>query len=141
MSQAFCSIFALTKGVLSHSYVYTLMGRDGDLVYAKIGYSTNIHGRFHTLIVDCPEPPMMAASIRVWSRKRARQVESALHKALAKWRVNGEWFRFSPADKAEVNRISSEVLESLHQRGGERLRWTRLNIGALIEVAEDRILP
>jgi hypothetical protein len=120
--------------VFRYHYVYTLMGHDGPDVYAKIGMTQALHRRLHDLLEECPSPPAYVAFIEIQSKRRARILERILHIAMNKWLVQGEWFRFPHAEKAEVNRASQAVLKMLSAGSCKPLRWVRLkDVSALKE--------
>jgi Meiotically Up-regulated Gene 113 (MUG113) protein len=133
------SIKSIADGQFRYCYVYALMGHDGPDVYAKIGMTQNLHSRLNDLVVECPTPPRYAAFVRIMGRGRALTIERMMHIALKKWRVKGEWFKFTHAEKQEVNLASRTVLALLSvDRGLKPLQWQRMNIGALTARGELR---
>ena len=71
-------------------YVYFVQcGTDGPI---KIGYTSDPAKRLSGLQVGSPEQLYMLGAVRA-----RREVEGALHQALSKYRIGGEWFEPSAA--------------------------------------------
>lgn len=60
--------------------------------YAKVGYTSKIEKRIHTLKVGCPHPISHFRFFPMPDAESAHKAERATHKALARHRAHGEWF-------------------------------------------------
>jgi hypothetical protein len=121
-------------GRLIGCYTYMMLCEDGDNVHIKIGMSQEPQKRALTIYNNSPLIIEWMALVDMQSRERALNLERALHHALAKWRTNGEWFKFPRADKAEFNRLQQEALQK-YQSPSRRLRWGKINVRRLAKQA------
>jgi hypothetical protein len=92
-----------TDGRLAGCYLYFLVCREGDVFFIKIGITKSPAERLRSLVNNCPIKADRFATVRLWSREKARSLEAKLHETLSDNRVTGEWFKFSPADKEAFN--------------------------------------
>lgn len=97
------------SGRIDGSYVYMLLCSEGDAIYIKIGMTCTPTKRLYALVNNCPLKPEIFATANVYSRKMAYAVERALHRKMRHWRQHGEWFRLTPAERAEFNQGWKDV--------------------------------
>lgn len=124
-------------GNLIGCYVYMAMCADGDQIHIKIGMSQDPQKRIVALANNSPLVIECLAIVSLQSRQRAAKLERDLHDALAKWRTNGEWFKFSTSDKAEFNRLQGTALDK-YQSPSRKLKWAKLNVREIMKSARAR---
>lgn len=117
------------------NFIYAIVGgfSAGDF-FVKIGRSKDPIQRYWSLSTGIPfESTMLYAPTR--TRGRAVELETALHHALADYRVHGEWFRFDRETKAKFHAEAARLyLESEE----EPLRWNKISVkdaGAMVMLA------
>jgi len=74
------------------AHVYIIQQDGGDRC-VKIGASETPEQRIKTLQTGSPYKLAVLALINADNMEHARWMESAMHRRLAKYRINGEWFR------------------------------------------------
>ena len=90
--------------------VYFLQCAQTGLV--KIGVAANIRARVVDIDQECPTLLIYLGAV-----KAGRELESALHRQLAKYRVHGEWFSPSDAVLSELRRRGCQPLLHLKAPG------------------------
>ena len=121
-------------------YVYLMFCDAGDQIRIKIGLSKNPIARLRAIRTSSALEPQLLAVVQVEDLYCAQRLETDLHLAFDKWRTVGEWFCFSPADKAEFNHRSRAVLDQ-HSMNGRRLCWRKIPVGGLIALRKRGNLP
>ncbi len=94
-------------------YIYILAGSDG---WHKVGVSWNIPQRRDHVSWDEPHRRPITVARQYWVGPSAYVIEHAIHKALARFERQGEWF------DASLRRCSREVCFQL-RRNGIAPRW------------------
>lgn len=107
-------------------YLYMLLCQSAG-IHIKIGVSDNPLERLIALSVGCPLPLGVLATTMFPSRKIAFRAEKMLHHAFADHHENGEWFRFSPDEKAVFN-STLRIALSVFASPSTPIRWTKLNV-------------
>lgn len=118
-------------GRLRGAYVYLLLCREGDAIFAKAGRAQDPISRARDLLVGCPLAPGVLAVAELPSRPLALRAENALHRALERWHARGEWYRFGQADRAAFNDAWRAALAEFASPSWP-IRWTKLSMPALI---------
>lgn len=123
-------------GRLRGCWVYFLLCRDDDgPVYVKIGISRRPTARLRELLSGCAVAPQLFGFVALPSRRHALNLEYALHKALCRWRAEGEWFKLSMEERMEFNSIRKSVF-ALHAKAEWPLRLQYADIQELLRVWE-----
>lgn len=125
-----------SEGRLILCYVYLLLCADDD-IHIKIGMSQEPLKRALALRNNCPLPLNTMAVVDLQSRRMALGLERDLHKALANWRTNGEWFKFSLEDKQKFNELTQNALKKYSSKS-RLLKWTKINLKELASQATQR---
>lgn len=128
-----------SDGRLVGSFVYMLLCQQGGPIHVKIGLSDDPFKRLSALRNTCAVTPRRFAVTSVPSRLMAKRLEAALHKELSPWRKHGEWFEFTPEEKADFNR-GWQVVFARQQRNmrGYPLKWEHLSVAEIVKAAEAR---
>jgi hypothetical protein len=126
------------EGRVVGSFVYLLLCWDETRIYIKVGHSIQPEKRFHTLRNGCPVTPRTFSVIAVPGTEIAKALEADLHASFAKWRVAGEWFSLSVADKAEFNAKLREAMKA-HARPAYPLKITKVPAKLMIQLAQQRL--
>ena len=126
------------NGRLRGTYVYMLLCRDDGPIYVKVGISDNPYKRLLMLRGGCPVTPRRFLSFEVRSRKKALQVESAIHAALDRWLAHGEWFKVNKAEKPEFNLALATAIAP-HKETGWPCEWGHTLVAPLMEDARSRM--
>lgn len=92
------------KEILTKPGVYALTVHGAERI--KIGFTTNLHERVHTLETGSPFPLTVLAFM-----PGDYALEARFHAKLARYRVHREWFR-------DVPRVRNELARVLALRGG-----------------------
>jgi hypothetical protein len=124
-------------GRLAGCWVYLLLCRDEEKIYIKVGLSAHPEKRFHALRNGCPVTPRSFCVIATPGKGMAKTLEHALHIQFEKWRVAGEWFSFSMADKSEFNDGLRAVLRD-QSRPLWRMEMTKVSAKWLVDLASKR---
>lgn len=136
------AVFRLPDVLKLKYYVYAIMCQDrkGDPLYVKIGRTSDITERLHSLRTGCPIPFRIYAFLDIGHRReKALDVELALHREFAGRKTAGEWFRFdskSPEDKRAFNDRSKRVLERL--LGSRHPWWQKFSASAFDEYLKSK---
>lgn len=110
------------------SFAYMLFCHDqGGPIYVKIGMSDSPLFRVLELKTGCPMNMDRLAIVRVWSREAAQSLEIDLHHAFKRWRLDGEWFRMSLADKNRFNATWKEVFQK-YARPDWPMKWHQISV-------------
>jgi len=121
-------------GRANRNYVYMLLCQDFDgPVYVKVGVSHSPLQRLAALKTSCPMTPQRLAYAVTPTRSRAFRIERDLHKEMARWRNQGEWFRVEMAEKAEFNAAWHKVF-MLYGSEGCRLKWEQIAVQPLLKM-------
>src|SRR4051794_24395121 len=120
-----------SDGRVRGHYLYALICGDGEAIYIKIGISIDPLARLDGLRTACPLTPDTMATVCLVNRRQAMQAEMEIHKKLAPWRSNGEWFKFTLADKEAFNLICREILKRF-EKPSWPLKWTKLSLAPLL---------
>lgn len=126
------------EGRVVGSFVYLLLCRDETKIYIKVGHSIQPEKRFHALRNGCPVTPRTFSVIAVPGPEIAKKLEAELHDAFAKWRVAGEWFSLTAADKDEFNRLLRESMRA-YAKPSYPLSITKVPAKVLIRHAQQRL--
>lgn len=128
-----------SDGRIRGAYIYLLLCRDGDgPVYVKVGMTSNPTRRLHQLRLGCPVTPHQFCTMRQPSEKKARRAETALHRALGRWRSSGEWYRVPISEKAEFNATMQETLRA-HRKTGFPTAWEKIAVQPLVKLAAENL--
>lgn len=125
------------NGRIDGSYVYMLLCSDGGPIYVKVGISDVPTSRLMTLVNGSPVTAQIFAHANVYSRKLARVVEVALHRKMAKWRQQGEWFRLEQSDRDEFNGYWKEIFAT-HSKPHWPIKWVQTEVGPIVAAARLR---
>jgi Meiotically up-regulated gene 113 len=98
------------EGRLAGCFVYLLVCQDGDPIYVKIGITIQPDHRLRALVNNCPVKAQRFATIRLWSRRKALDIENKLHSTFKQNRVTGEWFKFTLDEKQAFNAELRKIL-------------------------------
>lgn len=125
------------EGRLRGSYVYMLLCQDLEAIYIKVGRSASPLARLNDLRTSCPIAPEIIAIVEVSTRKRAGELELALHAAFDQWRTNGEWFRFSAEERPQFNDAWKPILQRF-SHSSRKLSWQKYSVPAIINSSRER---
>lgn len=117
-------------------YIIRLHGISGrPLKLVKIGLANDVEHRLAQICTATPFSADAAHTFRFASRTLAQRVERETHAILAKRRLNGEWFRVTPAEAVRAVEQAVRRLDcTIHARDGVRL--TREANAPLLSPAE-----
>ena len=121
-------------------YVYLMLCDANGRINVKIGLSKNPVTRLKTIRGHSAIEPQLLAAVQVPGLYAAQCLERDLHAAFDDWRTTGEWFSFTPEDKAEFNRRCRDVLDS-HSVYGELLRWRTISMAEVMKPRKRQMLP
>ena len=125
------------EGRLSGCFVYFLVCQDGDPIYVKIGITSSPDARLRSLVNNCPVKAQRFATIRLWSRRKALDVESKLHETFDRNRVTGEWFKFAAAEKRAFNDELRKIIAD-HSLPSWRLAIEQMPVKPFMDRAKAR---
>lgn len=117
-------------------YIIRLRGITGrPLKLVKVGLANDVAHRLAQICTATPFSADAAHTFRFASRTLARRVERETHTILANRRLNGEWFRVTPAEAVRaVEQAVTNLDCTIHVRDGVRL--TRAANAPLLSPAE-----
>ncbi|CAO4175021.1 GIY-YIG nuclease family protein [Methylorubrum extorquens] len=117
-------------------YIIRLRGITGrPLKLVKVGLANDVAHRLAQICTATPFSADAAHTFRFASRTLAQRVERETHAILADHRLNGEWFRVTPAEAVRaVERAVTSLDCTIHVRDGVRL--TRAPNAPLLSPAE-----
>lgn len=118
-------------GRIRGTFVYMLLCHDGGPLYVKVGITDTPHQRLLALRNGCPVKPKIFAMMETPSRRRAATIERALHAAFDEWRIHGEWFVMSFADRAVFNERWRRVVGQ-YALPNWPARWTQIPVEPVI---------
>ena len=121
-------------GRILGSFCYMVLCHGDGSIYLKIGHSREPIVRLNQIRTGCPLEPRILAYCHLPSHEHAVRVEAALHTALDKWRIRGEWFSFKPLDKKAFNDSLNSVLTAFAKPSWP-LKWVKLSARALMRQA------
>ena len=93
--------------------VYFVEAEGTDMV--KIGYARNLRARLSGLSVGSPHRLILLGTL-----PGGADLEAELHERLAEHRVNGEWFRRSPAVNAVIATTNKPSLPNANEAADAR---------------------
>lgn len=123
-------------GRIAGWFVYMMLCADGNRIHVKIGQSRRPFKRLLELHNTNPLDIELMAITQLSDYEIALRLERELHRALQKWRTNGEWFMFAPEDKPQFNQILAIVATKVSP--SFRLKWTKVNAQAVVTQAMQR---
>ena len=117
-------------------YIIRLSGISGrPLKLIKVGLANDVEHRLAQICTTTPFTADAAHTFRFANRTLAQRVERETHAILAKQRLNGEWFRVTPAEAVRAVEQAVQRLDyTIHARDGVRL--TREPNAPLLSPAE-----
>ena len=115
-------------------YVYRLeCQEEGEARYIKIGYTRAPEKRLRGILTGCPIQARICRLAPVGVHEFAAQtIETGLHQEFLSWRHHREWFRVTNEQRTAWEHKWKSI-ESKAWAGGRLLKWTLLNVEALVE--------
>ena len=118
--------------LLRGHYVYLGFAEEsGGTIHVKIGRSSDPHRRFLTLSNASPIEIKLFRCVRLPYLEASRLAEKLIHRGLAKYRSNSEWYKFDagiPEHKQTLHWVCREVLDRLAPKGWQ---WDTIHMSAL----------
>jgi hypothetical protein len=84
--------------MVTHKYIYVIVGTPDTI---KIGVATNVKSRLSGIQTGSPVKLKVFHTFKV-PAERAFAIESVVHERLAKYELEGEWFRFCAAQAVVI---------------------------------------
>jgi hypothetical protein len=103
--------------MIRYKYIYVIGGDPGTI---KVGVATNVKSRLRGLQTGSPVKLKVFHAIRV-PAKRAFIIEWAVHDRLAKYELEGEWFRFAAAQAVVIisKMVKADIAAGYPERPAE----------------------
>jgi hypothetical protein len=120
--------------------LYTIIVQgEGSIRYFKIGISQDIAKRVLQIRTGCPLKIVKVLLAPGWIHKHVRRMEMAMHKRLAKYGTQGEWFRFDvddPEHAAEFKAATREIVApmAIAIDPTKPFRWAEWQIGEVMDI-------